>query len=118
MGKLYDKIGAYTPSSAPVNKKLYDKIGGDTNDINGAQYLGGKVIAGAVSIGKGAWNFIAGSFDQLMGDTYSAQKRYVENSATAFSKKLDSMYSASGGMKFAGAVAEGLGQKVDKKLIM
>ncbi len=109
MADFYRKVGQYTPKK--VSTDFYRKVGGDTNEINGAQYLGGKVVAGAVSIGKGAWNFIAGSFDQLMGDTYSAQKRYVENSATAFSEKLDSMYSASGGMKFAVAVAEGLGQK-------
>ncbi len=117
MGKLYDKIGAYTPSSAPVNKKLYDKIGGDTNDINGAQYLGGKVVAGAVSIGKGAWNFIAGTFDQIMGDTYSAEKRYAENSARAFSEKLDEQYNANGAMKFLGAVGEGVGQFIPTALI-
>lgn len=115
MGKLYMRSGKHYVAKKKEPKKLY--IGSTNQDINGAAYLGGKVAAGAASIGVGAWNFIAGAFDQITGNTYAAEKRYAENSARAFSEKLDSMYDANGAMQFAGAVAEGVGQFIPTALI-
>ena len=108
MAKIYWDVGKYHPETK--NQKVYWNVGGNANEIGGAAYLGGKVAAGAASIGIGAYNLVAGAWDQLTGNTYRAEKRYAENSATAFSEKLDGMYNANGGMKFAGAVAEGVGQ--------
>ncbi len=116
MAKLYWEVGKYQAPEVQ-NKKLYWDIGANANDINGAAYLGGKVVAGAASIGIGAYNLIAGAFDQLAGNTYAAEKRYHENSARAFSDKLDTMYKANGAMKFAGAVAEAVGQFIPTAVI-
>lgn len=115
MSKLYIGSGKHYVAKKQEPKKLY--IGSTNQDINGAAYLGGKVAAGAASIGIGAWNLIAGTFDQITGNTYAAEKRYAENSARAFSDKLDSMYDANGAMRFAGAVAEGVGQFIPTALI-
>ena len=117
MGRIHHEVGKYSPSSSPIVQRIKHEVGRGINDINGAQYLGGKVAAGAASIGIGAWNMIAGTFDQIMGDTYSAEKRYAENSARAFSEKLDEQYTANGAMKFAGAVAEGVGQFIPSLVV-
>lgn len=115
MALLTRKVGQY---KAPVETKLLTReIGLGYNDINGATYLGGKLVAGATSKLIGAFNFVAGAFDQLTGNTYAAEKRYAENDANAFSKKLDKMYQANGAMQFAGAVAEGVGQNIPTMLI-
>lgn len=78
MAKLYANLDEYV-SPERSDKKLYADLNGGKNEINGAAYLGGKVAAGAASIGIGAYNLVAGAWDQLTGNTYRAEKRYAEN---------------------------------------
>ena len=105
-------LGKYKP---PAEKqKTYSSFGLDhyADDISGFEYLGGKFVSGIESIFKGAENLFRGTFYQLTGNTYAAEKLYATNDPQARSKKLDQQYKANGVMSFLGSVSEGIGQVV------
>ena len=101
--------GYVAPYKAPLN---YIDQGLDhiADDISGIEYLGGKFVAGIESIFKGAENLFRGTFYQLTGNTYAAEKLYATNDPQARSKRLDQQYKANGFMSFMGSVAEGVVQ--------
>ena len=102
----------YTPQKVEEKPYFSYDLNSFADDISGIEYLGGKFVSGIESIFKGAENLFRGTFYQLTGNTYAAEKLYAENDPQARSKKLDQQYKANGFMSFMGSVSEGIGQVV------
>lgn len=101
----------------PLDKVLKVDRLGSGNAISGAEYLGGKFLSGAGGKLVGAANLIRGSFYQITGNRYQAEKLYANNPVSKYAATLDELYNANGAMKFAGDVASGIGQNSVTALI-
>ena len=82
----------YTPQKVEEKPYFSYDLNSFADDISGIEYLGGKFVSGIESIFKGAENLFRGTFYQLTGNTYAAEKLYAENDPQARSKKLDQQY--------------------------